>query len=393
MNDQSTSELDFIKGLLIDAIRAADAIPKPALNLWFAHLKIESISDSTAILAVENEFISKKIQERYADVLADYLSEIVGYRLFVQMSVDETLVPAPRGGTYIRPFNAMEGKMPEADDDEDEDEEEEEQIGSGGGHGEKAPEEDEKPSLSEAEMRELWDEISEYVQTDMETMSKQQGDEMGDLMQNLTAVNRDKYDYTDFLRKFSVHGEQMQINDDEFDYIFYTYGLSLYKNMPLIEPLEYKEVKKVKEFVVAIDTSGSVSGELVRKFVEKTYNILKSEESFFTKINLHIIQCDSEIHEDVKITNQEDFDRYMDNLTLKGFGGTDFRPVFEYVDKLIKNHEFSDLKGLIYFTDGWGTFPRVQPEYSTAFVFLDDNYNNPSVPVWAIKLVLTSEEI
>lgn len=36
MNDQSTSELDFIKGLLIDAIRAADAIPKPALNLWFA---------------------------------------------------------------------------------------------------------------------------------------------------------------------------------------------------------------------------------------------------------------------------------------------------------------------------------------------------------------------
>ena len=112
-----------------------------------------------------------------------------------------------------------------------------------------------------------------------------------------------------------------------------------------------------------------------------------------TKINLHIIQCDSEIHEDVKITNQEDFDRYMDNLTLKGFGGTDFRPVFEYVDKLIKNHEFSDLKGLIYFTDGWGTFPRVQPEYSTAFVFLDDNYNNPSVPVWAIKLVLTSEEI
>lgn len=112
MNDQSTSELDFIKGLLIDAIRAADAIPKPALNLWFAHLKIESISDSTAILAVENEFISKKIQERYADVLADYLSEIVGYRLFVQMSVDETLVPAPRGGTYIRRSTRWREKCP-----------------------------------------------------------------------------------------------------------------------------------------------------------------------------------------------------------------------------------------------------------------------------------------
>ena len=30
----------------------------------------------------------------------------------------------------------------------------------------------------------------------------------------------------------------MKINDDEFDYIFYTYGLKLYEKMPLIEPLE-----------------------------------------------------------------------------------------------------------------------------------------------------------
>ena len=63
-----------------------------------------------------------------------------------------------------------DGNSKESEKPEEEDEEEEEQIGSGGGHGEKAPEEDEKPSLSEAEMRELWDEISEYVQTDMETM-------------------------------------------------------------------------------------------------------------------------------------------------------------------------------------------------------------------------------
>ena len=185
----------------------------------------------------------------------------------------------------------------------------------------------------------------------------------------------------------------MTIHDDEFDYIFYTYGLQRYGNMPLIEPLEYKEVKKVKEFVIAIDTSGSVSGELVQKFITKTYNILKSEESFFTKINLHIIQCDTEIHEDVKITNQDEFDRYIDNMVLKGFGGTDFRPVFRYVEEMIKRHEFTDLKGLIYFTDGWGTFPEHQPDFNTAFVFLDDNYNNPTVPVWAIKLVLSSDEI
>lgn len=104
-------------------------------------------------------------------------------------------------------------------------------------------------------LSETWQEISEKIQTDLETFSKQQGDKAGGLMQNLNAVNREKYDYTAFLKKFAVLGEAMKINDDEFDYIFYTYGLKMYEKMPLIEPLEYKEVKRIKEFVIAIDTS------------------------------------------------------------------------------------------------------------------------------------------
>ena len=51
------------------------------------------------------------------------------------------------------------------------------------------------------------------------------------------------------------------------------------------------------------------------------------------------------------------------------------------------------LKGLIYFTDGYGSFPSQKPDYDTAFVFIEDEYNNPQVPAWAIKLVLKSEEI
>lgn len=163
--------------------------------------------------------------------------------------------------------------------------------------------------------------------------------------------------------------------------------------MPLIEPLEYKEVKAIKEFVVAIDTSASTSGELVQKFVQKTYNILKSTESFFTKINLHIIQCDTKIQEDRKITCQEEFDEYLKTMEIRGLGGTDFRPVFEYVDELRRAGEFTNLKGLIYFTDGYGVFPSRKPEYETAFVFVEDGYNIPSVPPWAIKLVLRSDEI
>ena len=245
--------------------------------------------------------------------------------------------------------------------------------------------------ISAAEVR--WSEISRRMQMDMETFSKQQGDRAGNLMQNLREVNRERYDYTGFLKKFAVRGEAMKINDDEFDYIFYTYGLKLYEKMPLIEPLEYKEVKRIREFVIAIDTSGSVAGEQVQAFLQKTYNILMSTESFFSRINVHIIQCDATIQEDAKITSREEFDNYLKNMKIHGLGGTDFRPVFGYVEYLREKKEFQNLKGLIYFTDGWGTFPEKKPPYETAFVFVDDGMNNYDVPPWAIKLVLQKEEI
>lgn len=250
-----------------------------------------------------------------------------------------------------------------------------------------------KKSRREREINAKWKKISRRMQIELETLSKQHGDSAKGLIQSLLYVNREKYDYTEFLKRFSTMGEIVKINDDEFDNIFYTYGLSLYKNMPLIESLEYKEVKRVKEFVIAIDTSASVSGELVRRFVSKTYEILSSSESFFNKINLHIIQCDAEIQEDKLITCREEMEKYIDQMQLKGFGGTDFRPVFEYVDELVKKGSFTNLKGLIYFTDGRGDYPALQPDYSTAFVFVEDDGSAPKVPVWAIKLVLGSDEI
>ena len=264
-------------------------------------------------------------------------------------------------------------------------------LGAGGsGDGES---ENEGGSVTVYGSEEDWKDVAERMQMDMETFSKNQGKDPGAMLQNLREVNRERYDYAAFLKKFAVRGEAMKVNDDEFDYIFYTYGLQLYENMPLIEPLEYKEVKRIREFVIAIDTSGSVAGETVQRFVQKTYNILKSTESFFSKINLHIIQCDAVVQEDAKITNQEEFDAYLKTMRIRGLGGTDFRPVFTYVDKLIESKAFWNLKGLIYFTDGFGTFPEKPPAYDAAFVFLQEEINNPDVPPWAIKLVLKKEEI
>ena len=116
-----------------------------------------------------------------------------------------------------------------------------------------------------------------------------------------------------------------------------------------------------------------------------------------TKLNIWIIQCDTTIQEAECIRSQEDFDRYIKNMQIKGFGGTDFRPVFEFVNKQIKNKVFTDLKGLIYFTDGYGTFPKQKQEYDTAFVFVNENndpdFNPPDIPPWAIKLILERGDI
>jgi predicted metal-dependent peptidase len=243
-------------------------------------------------------------------------------------------------------------------------------------------------------LQEIWQDISQRAQVDIETASQQWGDQKGGLHQGLNQVTREKYDYVDFLKRFSVLGEEMQVNDEEFDLVFYTYGLNIYENMPLIEPLEYKEVKRIRDFVIAIDTSGSVQGELVQAFIQKTYNILIQTENFFKKVNIHIIQCDAAVQVDTKITNLVEFEQYIQSMTLSGFGGTDFRPVFAYVDQLVEQHEFDNLKGLIYFTDGYGTYPSRKPAFDTAFVFLDEDYVEiPEVPHWAIKLVLSSDEV
>lgn len=259
---------------------------------------------------------------------------------------------------------------------------------SGGEEQAQPRERDPEPDDSEQDEKE-WEEISKEIEMNLEAFSQQWGDDAGGLVEALSVANRKTYDYAEFLRRFMTISEEILINQDEFDYVYYTYGMDTYGNMPLIEPLEYKETDRVREFAIAIDTSGSVRGDLVRRFIEYTFEILKESESYATEVNIHIIQCDARVQADMKIANLADIDAMMERFTVRGFGGTDFRPVFDYIDNLRKRGELTDLKGLIYFTDGLGQFPEKPPDYDTAFVFLDDGGKDaPAVPPWAMKVVL-----
>ena len=244
-----------------------------------------------------------------------------------------------------------------------------------------------------ADRQKKWEEMRRKMQTEMELFSKEAAGDSPGLVEHLQAENRKRYDYREFLRKFSVLKEEMKVDMDTFDYIFYNYGMNLYGNMPLIEPLETKEERKVEDFVIVIDTSMSCKGELVQKFLEETYSVLSESESFFRRIHVHILQCDEKIQSDVVIENAMQLKEYMSHFTVKGGGGTDFRPAFAYVEQLMRAKKFTKLRGLIYFTDGYGIYPAKMPPYETAFVFMKEDYQDIDVPPWAIRLILDEEDL
>ncbi len=232
-----------------------------------------------------------------------------------------------------------------------------------------------------------WEKIAERVKAELKSFSK---DVVGSesILMNLKESTKKRYDYDAILARFAQMNEEIRVNPDEFDYIYYTYGLKEYHGMPFIEPLEYVEEKKIKEFVIAIDTSASVRGKDVEDFLQKTYDILEKSVAFSDELKVHIIQCDAKVTEDMAIHSKAELKTISQDFTVKGFGATDYRPVFAHIDTLRRTGEFKKLKGLIYFTDGYGIYPESPPDYDCMFVFnRADDYRMP-VPGWAIQIVL-----
>ena len=161
--------------------------------------------------------------------------------------------------------------------------------------------------------------------------------------------------------------------------------------MPLIESVETREIHKIREFVIVLDTSDSTSGQLVKNFLRETYQILHQREYFFSSCKIRILQCDDQVRSDQEICDPNQFEQFLTQFTILGGGGTNFCPAFSYVNKLVEQHVFQHLGGLLYFTDGQGIYPKKRPSYQTVFLFLND-YDESKLPPWAMRLQLEPEE-
>ncbi len=206
-------------------------------------------------------------------------------------------------------------------------------------------------------------------------------------------VHESRMDYREFLEQFGNWEETIAVSQEEFDLIFYEYGLRCYGNIPLIEPLEYRDDHKIREFVIAIDTSGSVLGEQIRDFISQTFAVLRQPDFFSGTSRIHVIQCDAKIQEVTVIEGQGGLYDRRENVEIRGLGGTDFVPVFDYIAGERAAGRMECPQGLIYFTDGLGTYPETGPDYPTAFLMKKQAYRLPEVPDWAVRAVMDGGQI
>ena len=239
-----------------------------------------------------------------------------------------------------------------------------------------------------------WKETSERMEAELLASGKEASQDRGSLDRILSISNRRRTDYREFLRKFAILREVTTIDPDSFDYGFYNYGLEVYGNMPLIEENEYREMNRIRTLVIAIDTSASCQEILVQRFLNETAAVLRNIGQFFSSSEVHIIECDEHVQDEIVVRDISDLEKYAESFHVKGGFGTDFRPVFSYIEEKRRTGEIRDMEALMYFTDGMGIYPEKPTDYDTAFVFFnDEELDDSKVPDWAMKLYIRGENL
>ena len=205
-----------------------------------------------------------------------------------------------------------------------------------------------------------------------------------------TVVKKDDsrpLDYAAVLRDFFKERESCRMDPDSFDRDFYALGMELYEDVVLLEPGEDGEKISMGTIVLAIDTSGSCAGNIIEKFVTQTEGLLHTVSGIDYK-ELVIFQADAEICSEMHL-KQGDPIPDCSRMSVCGFGGTDFEPVFQRVEEMEKE---TAVDVLIYLTDAYGSYPKTAPRVKTFFVIpnLEEERENLKdfVPEWITCLAI-----
>ena len=216
----------------------------------------------------------------------------------------------------------------------------------------------------------------------------------GDLAGALAAVYREVepsgVSYGEFLRRFLSVEEITAVDPDSIDRIWYHIGLDYLGDIPFIEPDELCEEGERISLAVALDTSGSCCGDTMRDFLRELMGILRVSP----RLSVTLIQCDAEVQKVHPLTNEDDVEQLFHSFEMYGGGGTDFRPVFRYLKEQRESGEGLPFQGLLYLSDGFGSFPETAPDYPVAFLFPREEdcfWSAPEVPEWVTKVSILED--
>lgn len=111
------------------------------------------------------------------------------------------------------------------------------------------------------------------------------------------------------------------------------------------------------ELVVAVDTSGSIKSSELEEFVSEI-DALKGQ----IRARVTLLPCDAALCAGAPF-RFEPWESFQLPREIQGGGGTDFRPVFEWIEQ-----DGGRPDVLVYFTDANGRFPSVEPAYPVVWL-------------------------
>jgi predicted metal-dependent peptidase len=102
------------------------------------------------------------------------------------------------------------------------------------------------------------------------------------------------------------------------------------------------QVEPMIDIAVALDASGSISGDMLKDFLGEIQGIMDS----FPAYKIHVFTFDTEAYNPAQY-NSDNLDSICD-YEVSGGGGTDFTCIFDYLKR-----EEIEPKRLVVFTDGY----------------------------------------
>ncbi len=207
-------------------------------------------------------------------------------------------------------------------------------------------EKSESEDTEEVPNKEELDSLSQEMQDHFEQIF-QKSNRQGDLPKDLKFVVPEYFSH------------KVDWRDRLYSYIA-SYAKSTYSFVPPNMKYLYRGIylpslsSDLLRIVVAIDTSGSIDEELLATFLAEINSIMQSYPNY----EIDVITADAKVQSHKVFLPGESLD-----YELSGGGGTDFRPIFDYIDSHI---DYPTL--LLYFTDGQGTFPTKEAYYDVLWV-------------------------